>query len=74
MPFIIRGVSLLGISSANCPIELRREIWQQLGDEWKPNHLDKIATREIGLDGLPAVFDEMLAGETVGRTLVRIGE
>lgn len=72
MPFVIRGVSLLGISSANCPVEIRRTLWEKLADEWKPPHLDKIVTREISLEELPQVFPPMLDGESFGRTVVKI--
>ncbi|MFT4198074.1 MAG: YhdH/YhfP family quinone oxidoreductase [Pseudoxanthomonas sp.] len=73
MPFIIRGVSLLGIASAGTARDIRQRIWEQLAGEWKPAHLDAICTAEVGLDGLPAVFRNMLAGGAHGRTLVRIG-
>ncbi|HHA2422120.1 TPA: YhdH/YhfP family quinone oxidoreductase, partial [Stenotrophomonas maltophilia] len=72
MPFILRGVSLLGVSSANAPRGLREEVWSRLGSDWKPQHLDRICTAEVGLDGLPAVFERMLAGGSLGRTVVRI--
>ena len=72
MPFILRGVSLLGVSSANAPRRLREEVWSRLGGEWKPQHLDRICTAEVGLDGLRAVFERMLAGGSLGRTVVRI--
>lgn len=73
MPFIIRGVSLLGIASAGTARPIRDAIWQHLADDWKPRHLDKIATNEVSFDELPAVFLNMLAGGSFGRTLVRIG-
>ena len=73
MPFIIRGVSLLGIASAGTARDLRQTIWQHLADTWKPRHLDRIATREVSLEELPGVFGHMLAGESFGRTVVRIG-
>lgn len=72
MPFIIRGVSLLGINSAGCPYELRRELWERLAGEWKPAHLDQIISKEVPLDQLPKVFDQLLAGEAFGRTVVRL--
>jgi len=72
MPFIIRGVSLLGIASAGTARDLRDRIWQHLASDWKPQHLDHIVTREAGLDELPGVFARMLAGDSFGRTLVRI--
>ena len=70
MPFIIRGVSLLGVASAGTARDIRDEVWRRLAGEWKPRHLARICTREVGLDGLPAVFDDMLAGGSLGRTLV----
>ena len=72
MPFIIRGVSLLGVSSSSAPRDLREQVWHRLGNEWKPRHLAAICTREVTLDGLPEVFDTMLAGHSLGRTVVRI--
>jgi acrylyl-CoA reductase (NADPH) len=71
-PMILRGVSLLGISSANCPIELRRELWARLGADWKPPHLDEIIRDEVGLDDMAPVFERMLEGGSVGRTVVRM--
>ncbi|MGH8582059.1 MAG: oxidoreductase [Gammaproteobacteria bacterium] len=73
MPFILRGVGLLGITSAGCPSAIRRALWPRLAAELRPRHLDKIVTREVDLEGLPAVFAQMLRGEAQGRTLVRIG-
>ena len=73
MPFILRGVSLLGVSSSGCPTEYRKQLWQRLASDLAPRYLDKIVTRCIDLDGLPDVFDDMLAGTTTGRTVVRIG-
>jgi len=74
MPFIIRGASLLGIASAGTARDIRDEVWQHLASDWKPQHLERIATREIGLDELPGVFAPMLAGNSFGRTLVRIDD
>jgi NADPH:quinone reductase-like Zn-dependent oxidoreductase len=72
-PMILRGVSLLGISSANCDIKMRRELWNRLGEDWKPPHLDEIITREVTLDGMEQVFDDMMEGKSLGRTVVKIG-
>jgi putative YhdH/YhfP family quinone oxidoreductase len=72
MPFIIRGVSLLGIASAGTARNIRDEIWQHLAADWKPAHLDRIATREVALDELPEVFKMMLAGGSFGRTVVKL--
>jgi putative YhdH/YhfP family quinone oxidoreductase len=73
MPFIIRGVSLLGVASAGTARDLREQVWERLASDWKPAHLDTICTREVTLDALPEVFAGMLAGGSLGRTLVRIG-
>lgn len=73
MPFIIRGVSLLGIASAGTARDIREQVWERLAGAWKPAHLDTICTREVGLDQLAGVFDTMLAGGSHGRTLVHIG-
>jgi acrylyl-CoA reductase (NADPH) len=73
MPFIIRGVSLLGIASAGTARSVRDRVWERLATDWKPAHLRQICSNEVTLDGLPAVFDAMLASKTFGRTLVKIG-
>jgi len=72
MPFIIRGVNLLGVASAGTARDIRERIWQHLANDWRPRHLDRIAQREISLDELPATFERMLAGESFGRTVVKI--
>ena len=72
MPFIIRGVSLLGIASAGTARPQREQVWERLATDWKPAHLDGICTKEVTLDELPSVFDTMLAGGSFGRTLVRL--
>ena len=71
MPFIIRGVSLLGVASAGTARDIRDEVWGRLSSEWKPAGLETICTRNIGLDGLPDVFGTMLAGGSLGRTVVQ---
>ncbi|MEN1940603.1 YhdH/YhfP family quinone oxidoreductase [Luteimonas sp. MJ246] len=72
MPFIIRGVSLLGVASAGTARDIRDEVWRRLGSDWKPRHLERICTREVALDELPGVFEGMLAGGSHGRTLVTL--
>lgn len=74
MPFIIRGVSLLGVASAGTARDIREQIWQLLATDWKPEHLETICTREVTLDELPNVFGHMLNGGSFGRTLVRVGD
>jgi len=73
-PLILRGVSLLGISSANCSIEMRRDIWNRLGHEWKPPLLNEIITNEVTLDTMGKVFDDMMEGKSLGRTVVKISD
>ncbi len=70
MPFIIRGVSLLGIASAGTARDIRDEVWRRLASDWKPDTLDAICTREVRMDGLPEVFKTMLAGGSRGRSVV----
>jgi len=72
MPAIIRGVSLLGVASAGTARDVRDAVWAKLAGEWKPAHLDLVCTREAGLEELPDVFERMLAGGSLGRTVVRI--
>jgi putative YhdH/YhfP family quinone oxidoreductase len=72
MPFIIRGVSLLGVASAGTARDIREKVWRRLAGRWKPDNLDAICTREVGLDGLTEVFSAMLAGQSLGRSVVCI--
>ena len=72
MPFILRGVSVLGITSANCPMERRVRVWQRLVSDLRPRHLQQIVAGEIGLDDLPAVFERLLQGEHRGRFVVKM--
>jgi acrylyl-CoA reductase (NADPH) len=73
MPFILRGVSLLGINSVDVPHPLRQHLWEHLATDWLPPHLEVIVRGAVGLDALPETFERMLGGETYGRTLVRLG-
>ncbi|UPG88545.1 acryloyl-CoA reductase [Luteibacter aegosomaticola] len=72
MPFIIRGVSVLGVASAGTARDIRDEVWRRLGGDWKPRHLDTICTKEVALADVASVFDTMLSGGSFGRTLVKI--
>ena len=72
LPFILRGVALLGIDSVRCPIESRREVWNRLGDDLRPPNVDELGTDEVELGSVPAALSRILAGESRGRTLVRI--
>jgi acrylyl-CoA reductase (NADPH) len=73
-PLILRGVSLLGISSANCSIDMRRKLWDRLGQEWKPPHLDEIIQQEVTLETMDSVFNDMMDGKSLGRTVVKISD
>ncbi|MCI5147960.1 MAG: acryloyl-CoA reductase [Candidatus Electrothrix sp. MAN1_4] len=71
-PFILRGISLVGIDSANCPLERRKEIWQELAGNWRLTILDSLTTR-ISLERLSRYIEDMLAGRTKGRIVVDLG-
>lgn len=72
MPFILRGVNLLGINSTYCPVPLREQVWARLGGDLRPQALDRIVQREVGLQQLPEVFEAYLKRAVRGRTLVRV--
>jgi acrylyl-CoA reductase (NADPH) len=73
MPFILRGVALLGINSSATRREWRLAVWQRIATDLRPRHLDRIVTRTIPFEELPAAFPDYLAGGVTGRTVVRIG-
>ena len=74
MPFILRGVSLLGIHSVELPNAWRREVWDKLAGDWKPPLLsERILAGIVELEDVPAVADRLMAGAAQGRTVVRIG-
>jgi acrylyl-CoA reductase (NADPH) len=70
LPFILRGVKLLGIDSAMCPVENRQPVWQRLATDLKPDGLRAIST-DIDLEGLPDAFATLLKGGARGRFVVR---
>src|SRR5215470_1830263 len=72
MPFILRGVQLLGADSANCPMSVRQTIWNKLASAWRPDRVHN-QVRTIDFDDLPTHFDAYLKGLVRGRTVVRIG-
>jgi len=72
LPFILRGVRLIGIDSGYTPMDIRRRVWERLASDLKPRHLKNIV-RTIELDQLPATFEAMLKQETKGRIVVVIG-
>jgi acrylyl-CoA reductase (NADPH) len=72
LPFILRGVSLLGIDSVAAAAELRRAVWSRLAGDLRPGGLDDAIAREVDLEGIEPVLDALLAGQAVGRTVVRL--
>jgi acrylyl-CoA reductase (NADPH) len=72
LPFILRGVALLGMDSANMPIAPRRALWGRLATDLLPRGIDDGIT-EVDLDGLEAALDAIVAGEARGRWVVRVG-
>lgn len=72
MPFILRGVSLLGIDSVSCPAGKRLEMWNRMANDLKPAALEQLVDREITLSDLPAALTDILQSNTRGRVLVRL--
>jgi NADPH2:quinone reductase len=72
MPFILRGIALLGVDSATCPMPLRRQVWNRLAGDMRPRHLQRIVTDTIRLTDVLNVAEAMLAGKTRGRYVVAI--
>jgi NADPH2:quinone reductase len=71
MPFILRGVSLLGVDSAACPMNIRRDVWRRLATDMKPPNLASMV-REITMERLPDAFATLLAGGARGRFVVNV--
>ena len=69
MPFLLRGVNILGIDSVQCPAELRPGIWGRLVSDM-PDAMYHAVESMVGLDALPDLADSILAGQVKGRTLV----
>lgn len=74
MPFILRGVSLIGISSNNTPLALRQKIWQRLANDLKPANLESYVNETVGLNDVLNVAQRMLSRQTYGRTLVDLSK
>ncbi len=72
LPFILRAVCLLGINSVDTPRDLRLAVWQRIGTDLKPRHLDAIAATTIGFDELPDAFQAFIDGKVTGRIVVEI--
>ena len=72
LPFILRGVCLLGINSVDTPRDLRLQVWERIGTDLKPQHLDVIASQIIGFNELPGAFQAYIDGTVTGRIVVEI--
>jgi NADPH2:quinone reductase len=72
MPFILRGVNLLGINSSATPRELRLAVWKRIATDLRPRHLDRIVTRTVAFDELPGAFRAYIEGGVTGRAVVKI--
>lgn len=70
-PFILRGISLMGIDSVQCPMTFRLKVWELLANDWKLTELDK-NVREIALDDLESSIQLMLEGKHLGRTILNL--
>ena len=68
-PFILRGITLVGIDSASCPMQRREKIWDMMATYWKLGNLEKL-TRTVSLEGLNDEIDKILKGGQVGRVVV----
>ena len=72
MPLILRGASLLGVNCIELPRAMLEDCWARLAGPWRPSALAAIAPHVATLDALPGAFEALLAGETIGRTVVEI--
>jgi NADPH2:quinone reductase len=73
LPFILRGVNLLGINSSATPRDERLEVWRRIVSDLTPRHLERIAQRTIAFAELPGAFQAYIDGKVTGRTVVKIG-
>lgn len=72
LPLILRGVSLIGISSNNTPYDIRKILWDRLANEWRPRHLETIVNNEVNLESLGDAFGTLMKGNALGRTVVKL--
>jgi len=71
LPFILRGVNLLGVDSVEIPLVVKASMWDKLSVQWKLSNLDDLV-QEISLDQLPEAIERTLAGQQTGRILIRL--
>lgn len=72
LPFILRGINVLGIDSVDYPLEKRRELWHRLATDMKPANLAGMVDHEVSLEELPSAFEQIMAGKMKGRILVKV--
>jgi acrylyl-CoA reductase (NADPH) len=71
-PFILRGITLLGIDSVYCPMHVRQDLWNRMATDLKPSTLSEIIQKEITLEELPETLPTILKGQARGRIIVKI--
>lgn len=71
-PFILNGVTLLGIDSVNCPVDVRLQVWQKIASDWKLDHLELITTELDSLESLDERMGLILHGKNKGRAIVKV--
>ena len=72
MPFILRGVNLLGVNSTTLPNAVKQEVWDDIANNMSPQKIDQIVTKEVTLEELPDQFQAFIEGSIVGRVLVKV--
>lgn len=72
MPFILRGVNLLGVNSTTLPNAIKQEVWDDIASNMSPQKIDQIVTKEVTLEELPDQFQAFIEGSIVGRVLVKV--
>ena len=72
-PFILRGVSLMGVNSQSCPMDIRKNVWEKLSHDWKFDALERIF-QEISLQELSHKIETILKGQLMGRTVISLDQ
>lgn len=72
LPFILRGINLLGVDSVELPREIKQQIWDDLAGDWKLEKLEQLLTHTLTLADLPNYLTEVLAGNSTGRAIVQL--
>jgi NADPH2:quinone reductase len=72
MPFILRGVNLLGVNSTTLPNSFKQMIWEQIAEKMLPTNIEKIITKEVSLESSIPEFQNLLDATITGRTIIKI--